>query len=800
MLRNHFKIAWRVFSKRKLYGAINLAGLSIAMAFCLLVSLYVKDEFRYGGFHEKGDRLFLLHSISFKSDDLQIEPNIFDTKPNPNIRKSVPETHSFISLIKERIPEITSLVKVDWGSVSIKKEGKLLTERARYVDPSFFEAFTFNFLYGSPETALDGLKDLVITEEIAMKHLGRLDVVGETIQLGGDKDDVYTIGGVIEKPEYSILDLAVILRIENSHNYIESRDGRGYASVAPFLLLKEGADPQEVASKITALYKERFADRIEKQRLGLKLSADNPVLVYGLKNIAEIYLDPTIRYGKSSSKLYSYILFCVAVIMILIACINYTAISISLSNARSSEVAIRKVMGSSRKQLVSQFYTESLLMGAVAVIAGYSLLQISLPLFEGLTDKTFELSAADQFMAILLGLAITFFLSLLAGVYPARLMSGLNIVQGIRAKNTYKIKPGLIQGMVVFQFTLCIFFLALGLSMHKQFAYINSRDLGFERDQVVYLSRTWGISDQLKQELDKEPSIISSVGAGGIFGSGGSLGNIVSKGVEHTMRKVFINYGFFETMGMELVSGRTFDPTRNKEQEVQYYVVNETYYQLYKADTLLSKGLEKVIGVVKDFHFESLNQEIGPVRFLLSDPRFISVMYAKLDKNNIEEGMAAMQRAWDKVAPEEVMSLKFLDEYLASQYKDTQRWGRIIDVSAILAILIACSGLFGLTAINAMNRTKEIGIRKVLGADFPSLLVLLNKQNIWLILISMLIALPLWYYTVNTWVGEFAYRTTIGFDLFALAGILCLLMVLVTASFHSFRTSRINPTTLLRSE
>ncbi|GAB5527816.1 MAG: ABC transporter permease [Roseivirga sp.] len=800
MLYNHLKIAWRVFSKRKLYGVINLLGLSIAMAFCLLVSLYVKDEFGYDKFHENGDRLYLLHDISFNADDLQVEPGLLDVKPNPMVRKSVSQTIPFVDMVEERIPEIERLIRTERNGTSITKEGKQLSESVLYADQDFFSAFSFEFIQGAPETALEDLDDIVITDEVAMKYFGRMDVFGESMQFGGTNGPVRTIAGVIKKPENSTLKLNIVFRYEHSYPYKNARDNWGYAAVSTFVLLKEGVDPAGVAKKVEGIYKERFSDRIEQQRTRLGLSADNPVLTYGLKKVEDLYLDPTVRFGKSSSKLYSYILLSVAVIMIIIACINYTAISISLSGARSSEVALRKVMGSSRKQLVSQFYTESFLMGIAAVIGGYSLMQLTLPMFSEITDKTYDLTIADQFKAVGVGLAIMLFLSLISGAYPAQLMSGLKIVQGIKSQATHKIKPVLIRGMVVFQFTLCIFFMGLGLGMHKQFKYISNMDLGFDKDQVVYLNGAWGVTDKLKQELDKEPSIMSSVGAGGIFGSGRSMGRFTSNGVDYTSMRVHTDYDFFETLGIELVSGRLFDPTRNRELEQQKTIVNETYYNLLKEDSLLRGSLDNIIGVVKDFHFESLNQEIGPIEFGLSEPQFISVMYAKLNGQNLEEGLAAMERAWNAVVPNRTMELKFLDEYLASNYKDSQRWGRIVDISAILAVLIACSGLFGLTAINAMNRTKEIGIRKVLGADFSSIVFLLNKQNIWLVLISMLIALPLWYYFVNQWVDSFAYHTSIGFDLFALAGVLCFMIVILTVSFHSLRTSRINPVTLLRTE
>ncbi len=799
MLYNHLKIAWRVFSKRKLYGVINITGLSVAMAFCLLVSLYVRDEFGYDKFHEKGDRLYLLHDVNFKTDDLNTEPGILDVSPNPNVEKGISQSLPLVELFANRIPEVEQIIRSEANGRSIEKDGKMIYERVRYTDQAFFDAFTFEFVDGNKETALAQLNSIVITEEVAMKYFGRLKVMGETLKIG---DTPYEISGVIKKPRRSSVSVNILFRYEQSYVYKEFRDSWGYSATTVFMLLKEGINPKTVEAKAEAIYKERFAENIENTRIRLSLSEDNPVVTYGLANIQDLYLNPSIRFGKSSSKLYSYILISVAVIMMLIASINYTAISISLSSARSSEVALRKVMGSSRKQLVSQFYTESILMGLAAVGVGFSLMQITIPLFEDLTAKTFNLTVSEQLMSLALGFGLTLILSSLAGAYPAQLMSRVRIVQGIKSQSSHKINPRLIRGMVVFQFTLCIFFIGMGLGMHKQFRYINSMDLGFSKEQVVYLENSWGITDKLKQELSKEPSIVSSVGAGGIFGSGRSLSRITANGVEHSMQRISVDYGFFETMKIDFVSGRAFDPERNRELEAKSLIVNETYYNLIKSDSSMASAAwtENIIGVVKDFHYESLNREIGPIQFALAEPNYISVMYARLQADNIEEGMAAMERAWNTIAPDQIMELHFLDDFLASLYKDSQRWARIIDIAALLAVLIACSGLFGLTGINVMNRTKEIGIRKVLGADFSSIILLLNKQNIWLILISMGVALPAWYYFVNQWIEGFAYHTSVGPELFALAGGLCFIIVIVTVSFHSLRTSRINPATLLRTE
>ena len=800
MLYNHFKIAWRVFLRRKLYGAINLLGLSIALCFCLLVALYVNDEFSYDKFHESGDRIYLLHSVRFKTDDLNEHPGLFDVGPKKNFAKGISQSIPFTEKIKSDVPEVETLIRSEFNYTIVRLNDKLVEENLRYVDEPFFKVFSFDFIWGNAETALAELGNVVITDEMAMKYFGRLDVLGADFKIGGDEGKVYQVAGVIKKPVKSSISLNMVLRYEHSYTYKENRDSWGYSSAAVFIQNKPGVDPAVVADKITHIYKEKYGDDIEESRERLKLSESNPVQLYRLKSIEDLYLDPTVRFGKSSSPLYSYTLIAVAAIILLIASINYVSISISLANVRSSEVAIRKVVGSSKGQLTFQFYVEALLSGLIAALLGYSLMQLTLPMFNDLAGKTLVMQPSDHFLAVSIGLAITMILSFMAGWYPAHLMSGLSVVKSIKSQTTHRIKPGLIKGMVVFQFTLCIFLLGMGLTMHKQFGYINDKDLGFDKEQVVYLSDAWGISDQLRQKLSDNPSVIAASGAGGIFSQSRSLGRMTVNGEEYTLNRVLVDYDFIETLGFELVQGRSFDVSRNRELEMKRHVVNETMYELMQQDSARAKSMQNVIGVVKDFHFESLSNNIGPLQFSLNEPRFISKFFVRLQPDRTKEGMAAIETAYNELRPGRIAEVSFLDNYIDAQYKQAERWSRIIDLASIITMLIAASGIFGLTAINLMNRMKEMGIRKVLGAGLGSLLWILNRQNLALLLIAMAVASPMWYYFASTWIDSFAYHIPLGWGIYVLATVLCIFIVILTIGFHSFRANRINPTELLRHE
>lgn len=800
MFINHLKIAWRVFNKRKLYGIINLLGLSVGVGFTLLVVLFVNDEFNYDDFHEKGDRLYLLHSLEYVSEDLNHEPGLFDTKPLDNVRKGISQTLTLASLIEENVPEVEKLIEVEGNYTSIEKDGKSESLDIRYVDEAFFNAFTFNFKYGNANSALNDLNKVVITDEVARTFLGAEDVVGEFLQLGGNQGQIYQVGGVIEKPKNSVFTLDVVVRHEQSRVYKEYKDGWRYSATALFLLLNETADPAVVAQKIDAVHRKERQQVIDNYKLYRKLSEANPGYSFDLKNIEDLFLDPTVQYGQSSSPLYSYILLLVATIIVIIACINYVAIASSMAGSRSTEVALRKVMGSGRSMINRQFYTEAFATTFFAILLGYSLMQLSLPMFNELAEKSLSMSVEIHFRVIGIALVISAVVSLMAGTIPARIMSRISVVKGLKSHSSHRVSPTLIRSMVVFQFTLCIFFIGMGLTMQDQFEYMGEKDLGYEKEQLVYISNVWGISDKMQLELNKEPSIAHSAGISGLFGFGGSLGGMVVNGKEYRTKRIQVDYGFIETLGLELVSGRDFDRERNSETEAKNRIVNETMYNLMLSDSLYVNQLKGIIGVVKDFNYQSLVTEVGPIAFELNEPNYIGTMFAKLQPGNNKAGIEAIQAAYDRLAPNRNNSVIFMDQYLENQYTNFYRWAKVINLAAIITVLIAGSGLFGLTALNVMNRMKEMGIRKVLGAGLSHILILLNKQTLWLILMAMAVSFPLWYYFSNSWADSFAYRTNLSIGLFVGAALMCLVIVLVTMGFHGFKTSKINPTQLLRNE
>lgn len=802
MLRNHVKMSFRNLTKRRLSSIINFVGLSLASMICLLTFLFVRDEFSYDRFHVNHDRLQLLYEIDYKQDDPKLEQPFWDATPNPGIQKSTSHNLPFLKMVEERIPEIEQVIRVEHNYASLKKDLVAYSESIHYVDHNFFEAFSYSFLEGQPHDALSNLNNTVITEEIALKYFGKTNVMGETLTLEGSQPRSFIVKGIIEIPNNTVLPLDIIVPIENSYYYKNYLDNWNFNAINCFFLLKDKSQAALVTQKVTDLYKERFPAEISQVRESLKLSEDNPVVTYGLKPISSLYLDISIDYSKSSSPLYSVILVGIALLILLIASINYLSISVSSSGGRQLEIAVRKVMGAKSGNLKTQFYIEALIISVFSVLGGFTLMQLFLPKFNQLAGKSIELNLLDNFQIIGYSLIFAMVLALIAGIYPIQVLSGFKTVNGLKGNSTYKIKPVLIRSMVVFQFVLCLFFISMGLTMRKQFQYINNKDLGFDKEQIVYVDNVWGKADLFSQALANEPSIDANSAASGLFAGGGrSYANITISATEHRITRVRVGHGFFETMGIPILEGNSFDKNFTFEEQKGKGILNSNLYNLLKQDSLqFNQWMKDTRGIAQDFHFESLQKSIGPMIFNLVDSEELSTLYVRLHPAKIEAGLAAIQSVIDQLAPNDQLEVKFLNSYLDSRYKDGQKWKEIINVASVLGVVIACIGLFGLTGINMANRTKEIGIRKVLGAGFSDILMLLNRQTIWLVVLSTVLSLPISYYTMDRWLSAFAYRTTITADIFLLSTLICLLVVAITVSFHSIKSTFSNPIDSLRYE
>ncbi|WP_420386484.1 ABC transporter permease [Roseivirga sp.] len=803
MFRNHLKTAIRLFARNKVYSIINLVGLSLALMMCFFAYLYIQDEYSYDQFHSNSERLYLINRVDYSQDNIDnTRAGMLTTKNIEGISKSPVLNLPFFDEVESSIPEIEKLVRIETNYSSVLKEGKSSFEYTQFVDEDFFDVMGFEFLYGDRKTALSELGYAVVSEDFAMKQFGEVNVVGQELLVAGEPNKTYIIKGVISSAHKSVINTNLLVRIENSYYFKNNQDNRSYNAVSAFVLLNEANQPDEAGKKIRQLDVDyRGPERMNAQRDMLKLNEDNPVVDYELKEISGIYLDPTIPYGRSSSPAYSLILAGIAFIILIIACINYLSICIASSAGRRSEIAIRKVVGARGLHLKGQFYAESLVLTLLAVLMGFTLTQGLMPLFNELAGKEFELSVMANAQLLLYGLAFGLLLTLLAGGLPAQILSRFKVISGLKGKGTHRIKPGLIRGMVVFQFTICLVFITTGLMMRKQFNYISNKDLGFDKEQVVYINGVWGKTHLFKEELAKYPSIVNSAGSTGVFVGSSSFGSTVINGVQHSVRSVRMDEDLFSTLGLELIDVDGIPGIDIADLPEDKALYNETYYNTLKEDTaMFRQTLPQIAGVVKDFHFESLQREIRDITFRKSTTGGLSTLFVKIAPNQTEDGLAAIRETYLKLTEEPLEEISFLDNYLNSRYKDSQRWQKMVNVAAAIGVLIACIGLFGLTGIGMVNQLKELSIRKVLGAGHKEITYTLNRQSFLLIAVSSVISIPISYYLMESWLGSFAYHVSITADLFAFAVVLLVVITLITVTYHSVKVILTNPANILRNE
>ena len=624
MLRNYFKAAFRIHTKNRLYSFINFIGLSVSLMLCFLVYLFVQDEFSYDNFHKDSDRLFLFHAIDYKVDNPQMEAGFWDVNPIEGVKKSPTTNLPFLKSIESQIPEIESITRIEYQGLTTLKDGEESSEVVHYVDANFFENFTFSFLRGNTEVALSKKSNVVLTEAFAIKHYGTTDVIGRDLVVLGEPNKIYEVAGVIELPHNTMLNLNIILPVENSNYYQTNQDNWRYFAISAFFKLTDPSKVEIVNAKIRDIHIEKNGlEGIQGQREILKLSEDNPVKEFGLKNVGGVYLDPTISYYKNSSPLYSYILIAISLVILIIASINYLSISIASSASRRVEIAVRKVVGANVNQLKFQFYLEAIALTLISVLGGFTMMQGLLPKFNELAGKSLSPSVSENITLLGYGFLFGLVIAFVAGGYPAQVLARFKVLAGLKGQSTSRVSPRLIKGMMIFQFTLCLVFVSVSLVMQKQFKFVNDKDLGFDKDQMIMIGGLWGQTHLVKQELTKYASVEKSGSSGGIFIGGSGFGMSILNGVEYRIRSVRGDQDFLETLDVSFVDRDGYPaPTDGKLIEGKQYI-NETYFDLLSADSVMFGYMKNDIGgVIQDFHFESLQTAIYPIRFELVKDHF----------------------------------------------------------------------------------------------------------------------------------------------------------------------------------
>ncbi|NIM90606.1 MAG: FtsX-like permease family protein [Candidatus Aminicenantes bacterium] len=807
MFKNYVKIALRNFLKHKGFSFINVFGLAIGVTCCLLIVLYVLDEVSYDKYHEKADQIYRVGILGF------VNNNQFHGVVTP-----APMAQTLV----DEYPEVTAATRLrNLGFPVFRYEDKVFSEeRVFWVDQSFFDVFTVPFIKGDPKTALAQPNTIVLTRSMALKYFGDEDPMGKSLNADQRRD--YLVTGVVEdisrNSHFHYDFLASLVTVEDSRRPIWVSN-----NYYTYLVLQEGTSPEAFEPKLAELVRKYVGPQIQ-QAAGITLEqffASGGKWDYFIQPLTDIHLRSHLDYELEANGdiAYVYIFSIIAIGILLVACINFVNLATARAATRAREVGIRKTVGSNRGQLIRQFLSETTLTSFFAVLLALIAVQFLLPLFNTITGKELAIPYFQNVFTIPLLLALVLFIGILAGTYPAFFLASFDPVVVLKTEMSGRSKKSSLRNvLVVFQFTVSVVLIVGTVIVSRQLSYIQNRNLGFNKEQIVIVKKTDDIGNQVpafRQELLKNPNIINASNTNNLIGNefGNSAHRLAGATGEetHLLWTYITDPHFAETYQVEMAAGRYYEEGRQADQ--QNVVINEATAKEFGLKDPIGKQIvalaptpeqsvtTTIIGVMKNFHFKSLHHQIGPLIVYLFRPegrgRYVSV---RVHSENIRETMAYLEDTWRKFASNQAFEYEFFDDHFASIYQAEERTGQIFFSFSLLAIIIASLGLFGLAAFVAEQRTKEIGIRKVLGATETGIVFLLSKQFTKWVILSNLFAWPIAYYFMQRWLQRFAYQASISVWSFFFAFLVVLFLALLTVSYQTVKAARSNPVELLRYE
>jgi putative ABC transport system permease protein len=806
MLKNYFKIALRNLQKNKIYTAINVLGLTLGFLCCMLIMLHVKDEMSYDKFipnHEQIHRVVLERIYPDHRSFYAIIP------------------HSFSEAIQEEVKGVTEATRIFYfgtGNIITYEDTPFEEDFIAAVDSNFYNVFDFVLLEGDKNTSLSEPNTVVISQSASQKIFKGAAALGKTIKQGAQE---YEITGVMEDiPENSHMKLDYLVTA-SSFPFSKQENYTGFSAFT-YLKIDPNTSPAQVESEIPGLVTKYAAGQIERN-LGISYAdytkAGNGYR-YFLQPLADIHLHSNLEgeFKANGNYLYVYIFISIAAFILVLACINFINLSTARSADRAKEVGVRKAMGSDRSQIIAQFLLEAVLLTFVSLLIGIVLVSFAVPFFNNLTQKSLVFDFKAMLSAIPLLLLFGVIVGLLAGYYPAFHISKSNTISILKGKLQRNKGNWLRNGLVVFQFGIAIVLISGTMIINDQIQFIQSASLGFDKENVLVLRRFGNQPnhDALKQEIENLPGVISA-GKTSTMPGQGTFGVQFTKpggGDVLTTKAFSAEADLFTTIGIEPKQGRVFDENFNDSLSL---ILNEAAVKVFFGDedpigqhlfTTNNIGDETVtsdltvVGVVEDFNFESLHSKVTPLAlFNTKNPAgFTNFLAIRYESNRQSELLEAVEQKWNEQADGLPISYYFLDNSLAELYQNEQTSSKILGVFSVLAILIACIGLFGLAAYTAFLRTKEIGVRKVLGASIGSIVLLLSINFAKLVGIAFLIAVPIAWLVMAGWLDSFAFKIDLGIPVFLIAGLLTLAIALITVSYQAIAAAIVNPVKSLKSE
>jgi putative ABC transport system permease protein len=817
MINNHFKSGLRNLRKYKSFTIINITGLTLSVAFCFLLYFNIRHEQSFDKFHLKHDRLFRLEQTNlWKSTDELEKKHLFSflTK-NDDTRNGLVFPGKVFADLERTFPEIKATVPVTGeGSLFVIANGQYFREdNAVDVGTGFFESFSFKLLAGNKKTVLGDKNNVVLTESLALKFFGTREAIGKTIILPDRDSMIATVTGVVEDvPVNSSIKYSLIFPITIGNDLAENLEGGFNQSRYRVLVeLNEKVNAAAFEQKLNKWLVSYFIDPYLKKESWVKPELVKQMHWY-LRPMADAHYNSSTPWDHYTNAKNMYQLACLVLIILALSSINYVLLTVSNVAKRSKEVGMRKILGANKKSVIYQFWVETQIVVLVAVFAGFLLACLLLPFYNEITGANMVLSSFSLAETVAAMISLSILLGLIAGYYPALVLSKMKPASIVKSSTTFKINPRFSKIMIVAQYTACIILMIAAYVINRQMNFINNKDLGFDKEQVLMVKnpgydvpRTQKLRERFESWYRTEPSILNYTVMNGGLSGGGNTNGFKLNGEQQWLRQISVGYDYFNMLNLQFVHGRQFrrNITADTSSIVRPSIVNETLFRLLGKDAALgvyNKDIRStIIGVVKDYHFESLSKKIEPQQHMLSSG-YNQYFLFKVQAGKMQSSIERIGKIYREIVGGLPYEYTFLDGDIAHMYEADARWQQLVQVGCIFAIFIACMGLFGLSGINASNRVREIGIRKVLGANVKDIVVSLSFHFTGMIGLAILIAAPVAWWMMSSWLQDFQYRIMLSPWMFAGVGVIALMIAMFTVSYQAIKAAVVNPIESLKAD
>ena len=803
MIKNYFRIAVRNLWKHKSFTAINSIGLLVAFGASLLLSLTAFHELSYDLFHAQGPHIYQVY---------------YEQHYPGNIEKSTTMPIPLTPALQAEFPDLVHASRYgDFGGATLRVKDKEFHFDVRYVDPGFLSMFSFPLVEGNPQSALNDLGSIVLTQKMASALFGKENAMGKPVEIKGDNTwTTFTVSGIAKDvPENSSLAFSALTRFENFYSYAAAKDLWDNHTHEVFVQLGAQASTAAFESKAKNFAHKYYADHIKQLKIdGGKPDSEGEFFRIRLIPFPDIHFNPISNFA-GASRFYPWLLLLISGFILFIASINFVNLSLGRAFTRSREIGMRKVLGASRGQLLGQFWGEAFIICFISLVLGVLAAVGCLPAYKKLFNQSLAadiLTSPAFIFYSLLGFAAV---SLLAGGYPAWIMSAVKTAQSVKGKSAPGKSNRLRNSLMLVQFVVSALLILCTTVVWQQLNYMRTKPLGYNKEQVISIPIGSAIDAERSLQLMRNSlaplrEVISvtgtdiNLGRGRDGSSSTSLMTFEYKGKTVKTNWLRVDFDYLKTLDISLVTGRDF--SRDFGQDTAVVLINEKMAAALGEKNPLDAVLDlenthlRVAGVVKDYNYKSLHQEIKPLTMMVRKSWPISYLFVKVRPGNTTASMAAIQKVWKQINPKAESEPSFLDENVDKQYRKEARLTQIFTSGAVLTIIISCMGLFAMAVLAMTQRTKEIGVRKVLGASVGNIVTLLSKEFLLLVIISLLIASPIAWYAMNKWLAGFAYRISISWWMFLFTGLLVMIITLATLSVQAIKSALANPVKSLRSD